>query len=186
MLPCVAPTLWRYHQAVAGEGVTRPGLLTALAGGGYFFVWTVFGMSIFPVGVALAELEMRLPALSRAVPITVAAVVLIAGAFQFTPWKTRHLACCRNPPRRRCELHADIGSTWRQGLHLGLHCCYCCAGLMTILLVLGIMDLRLMAVVTVAITAERLAPAGEIVARVIGAIVIGMGVFLIARGAGLC
>ncbi|HTD17642.1 MAG TPA: DUF2182 domain-containing protein [Chthoniobacterales bacterium] len=186
MLPCLIPTLWRYRHAVAGEGETRPGWLAALVGGGYFFVWTVFGLIVFPVGVALAELEMRLPALSRAVPITVAVVVLVAGVFQFTRWKTQHLACCRDTPGRRCELHADTGTAWRQGLHLGLHCCYCCAGLMTILLVLGVMDLRLMAVVTVAITAERLAPAGEIVARVIGAVVIGMGVFLIARGAGLC
>jgi predicted metal-binding membrane protein len=57
---------------------------------------------------------------------------------------------------------------------------------MTILLVLGVMDLRPMAVVTVAITAERLAPAGEHVARAIGAVVIGIGFFMIARAAGFC
>jgi predicted metal-binding membrane protein len=57
---------------------------------------------------------------------------------------------------------------------------------MTILLVIGVMDLRTMAVVTVAITAERLAPAGESVARATGAVVIGTGFFMIARAAGLC
>ena len=186
MLPCLIPTLWRYRHAVAGEGETRPGWLAALVGGGYFFVWTVFGLIVFPVGVALAELEMQLPALSRAVPAAVGVVVLLAGAFQFTPWKTRHLTCCRDTPERRCKLRAVGGAAWRQGLLLGLHCCYCCAGLMTILLVLGVMDLRVMAVVTVAITAERLAPAGEIVARVIGVAVIGIGFFLVARAAGLC
>jgi predicted metal-binding membrane protein len=186
MLPCLIPTLWRYRQAVAGEGTKRLGWLTTLVGGGYFFVWTVFGIIIFPVGVGLAELEMQLPALSRAVPLAVAVVVLIAGAFQFTPWKTNHLACCRDTPERRCKLLADGGAAWRQGLRLGLSCSYCCAGLMTILLVLGVMDLRTMSFVTVAITAERLAPAGEIVARVIGAAIIGMGIFLVARAAGLC
>jgi predicted metal-binding membrane protein len=49
------------------------------------------------------------------------------------------------------------------------------------LLVLGIMELRLMAVVTTAITIERLAPAAERVARAIGAIVVGAGLLLIAR-----
>ena len=186
MLPCLIPTLWRYRQAVAGEGEMHPGLLTTLVGGGYFFVWVVFGLIIFPLGVGLAELEMRLLALSRAVPVAVAVVVLIAGAFQFTPWKTRHLTCCRGRPERRCRLRADGGAAWRQGLRLGVSCCYCCAGLMTILLVLGVMDLRTMAFVTVAITAERLAPTGELVARVIGAVVIGIGGFLIARAAGLC
>jgi predicted metal-binding membrane protein len=186
MLPCLIPTLWRYRQALAGKGETHPGWLTALVGGGYFFVWTVFGIVIFPVGVALAELEMQLPTLSRAVPLAVAVVVLIAGAFQFTPWKRNHLACCRDTPERRCKLERGGGAALRQGVRLGLNCCYCCAGLMTILLVLGIMDLRTMALVTVAITAERLAPAGDIVARVIGAVVIGMGLFLAARVAGFC
>jgi predicted metal-binding membrane protein len=146
----------------------------------------VFGVVIFPVGVALAELEMQLPALSQAVPLAVAVVIMIAGGFQLTPWKTRHLTCCRDTPERRCKLQADAGSAWRQGVRLGLSCCYCCAGLMTILLVLGVMDLRTMAFVTVAITVERLAPAGEIVARVIGAAIIGLGFFLVARAAGLC
>jgi len=46
---------------------------------------------------------------------------------------------------------------------------------MAILLVIGIMDLRAMAVVAAAITLERLAPAGERVARAIGAVVVGQG-----------
>jgi len=46
-----------------------------------------------------------------------------------------------------------------------------------------VMDLRAMAVVTAAITAERLAPAGERVARTIGIVVVGVGLLLIARAA---
>jgi hypothetical protein len=42
-----------------------------------------------------------------------------------------------------------------------------------------------MAVVTTAITAERLAPAGEGVARAIGVIAMCAGVLLLARAAGL-
>ena len=53
------------------------------------------------------------------------------------------------------------------------------------LLVLGVMDLRALAVVAAAITVERLAPAGERVARAIGAVVVGAGVLLIARATGL-
>ena len=185
MLPCLIPTLWRYRQALAGEGAKRPGWLTTLVGGGYFFVWTVLGIVIFPVGAGLAEFEMQLPAFSRTVPLAAAVVVLIAGAFQFTRWKTKHLACCRDTPQSRCKWPADGGNAWRQGLRLGLSCSYCCAGLMTILLVLGIMDLRTMALVTVAITTERLAPSGEIVARVIGAVVIGMGLYMVARVVGV-
>jgi predicted metal-binding membrane protein len=148
-------------------------------------VWTALGLVAFPLGVALATVEMQLPALARVVPIAVGVVVLIAGALQFTAWKARHLACCRVAPGRNRTLPADAGAAWRYGLRLGLHCSYCCAGLTVILLGLGVMDLRAMALVTAAITVERLAPAGERVARVIGAVIVAAGLFLIVRAAGL-
>jgi predicted metal-binding membrane protein len=185
MLPSLVPMLSRYRQAVGRPGETRLGPLTALVGVGYFVVWTVFGIAAFPLGVALAAIEMQQPALARAVPIAVGVVVLLAGFLQLTAWKARHLACCREAPGPGRTLPADAGMAWRHGLRLGLHCASCCVGLMAILLVIGVMDLGAMAVVGVAITVERLSPAGEHVARAIGVVVVGTGLFLIARAAGL-
>jgi predicted metal-binding membrane protein len=185
MLPSLVPMLWRYRQAVGRSGETRLGRLTALVGVGYFFVWTVFGMAAFPIGTALAAVEMQLLAPVRAVPIAVGVIILIAGTFQFTAWKAHHLACCREAPGRGRTVRADAGTAWRHGLRLGLHCGYCCAGPTAILLVIGVMDLRAMALVTAAITVERLAPAAERVARGTGAVAVGAGLFLIARAAGL-
>jgi hypothetical protein len=54
-----------------------------------------------------------------------------------------------------------------------------------ILLAVWVMDLRAMAVVAAAITGERLAPAGERLARVVGAVVVAAGFLLIVRAAGL-
>jgi predicted metal-binding membrane protein len=183
MLPSLVPMLWRYREAVGGRGETRRGGLTALVGMGYFFVWTMLGMAAFPLGVALAAVAMQQPALARAVPMAVGAVVVIAGVVQRSAWKARHLACCREGPGRGPAPTADAGTAWRHGLRLGLHCSYCCAPLMVILLVIGVMDLRAMAVVGAAITLERLAPAGERLARAIGAVVVGAGLILIARAA---
>jgi predicted metal-binding membrane protein len=185
MLPSLVPMLRRYRQAVGRTGETRLGLPTAIVGAGYFFVWTLFGMAVFPLGAALAAIEMEQPALAGAVPVVAGVVFLIAGVLQFSSWKARHLACCRELPRHGRNLPADAGTAWRHGLRLGLHCSYCCAGLIAILLVIGVMDLRAMVVVAAAITSERLAPAGERVARAIGAVVVGAGLFLIARAAGL-
>jgi predicted metal-binding membrane protein len=185
MLPSLVPMLWRYREAVGRPGEARLGRLTALVGAGYFFVWTVLGMAAFPLGIALAAIEMEQPALARAVPIAVGVVVLMAGVLQFTAWKARRLACCRGAPGRGRLLPADAGTAWRHGLRLGLDCSQCCGGLMAILLVIGVMDLRAMAVVGVAITVERLVPAGERVARAIGVVVVAAGVVLIARAAGL-
>jgi predicted metal-binding membrane protein len=185
MLPSLAPMLWRYRQAVARTAKTRFGLLTVLVGVGFFFVWSALGLVAFALGVSLAAVEMQLPALARAVPVGVGVVVLIAGALQFTAWKAYQLACCREMPRLGVTLPADAGTAWRHGLRLGLRCSHCCFGLMAILLVIGVMELRAMAFVAAAITIERLAPAGERVARAIGAVVVGVGLFLIARAAGL-
>ena len=109
----------------------------------------------------------------------------IAGALQFTAWKARHLACCREARGRGGTLPADAGTAWRRGVRFGFDCGHSCANLMMVLLVVGVMDLRAMAVVTAAITFERLAPAGERVARATGVVGVAAGSFLIARGAGL-
>jgi predicted metal-binding membrane protein len=183
MLPSLVPMLLRYREAVSGVGETRLGLLTAVVGMGYFCLWTLFGMVALPLGFALAEAEMQYPALSRAAPYALGVIVLIAGACQFTAWKAQHLACCRESQGR--TLPADAATAWRHGMRLGLHCSCCSAGLTAILLVMGVMDLRVMAVVTTAITAERLAPAGERVARAIGVITMCAGVVLLAQAAGL-
>jgi predicted metal-binding membrane protein len=184
MLPSLIPMLWRYRRAVGRAGKTRPGRLTALVGLGYFFVWAVFGMAAYPLGVVLAAIEMRQPALARAVPIATGAVVLIVGCIQFTVWKARQLSCCREAPGPGRPLPARISTPWRYGVRLGLNCSRCCGGLMALLLAIGVMDLRVMTAVTAAITIERLAPAGERVARAIGAVVVAAGLCLIARAAG--
>ena len=51
-------------------------------------------------------------------------------------------------------LQRRFGAAWRHGVRLGLHCSYCCAGLTANLLVVGVMDLRAMAVTGAAITLE--------------------------------
>ena len=185
MLPSLVPMLWRYRQAAARTGDAGLGWLIALVGVGYFFVWTAVGIVAFLLGGVLATVEMRQFLFSRAVSIAAGVVLLIAGAFQFTAKKKHCLACCREVPGDSRTLLADAGTAWRCGLRLGVHCTCCCAGLTAILLVMGVMDLRAMGAVTAAITSERLAPAGERVARAIGTVVIGAGLFLIARATGL-
>ena len=185
MLPSLVPMLRRYRNAVDRRGETRRGWLTTLVGAGYFFVWIVFGLAAFAVGVALASIEMRQPALARAAPIAAGVVVLAAGAIQLTTWKANRLACCREAHVHGSTLTQDAGTALRHGLRLGLDCGYCCADLTVVLLAIGVMDLGAMAAVTAAINAERLVPGGERVARAVGYLVVGQGMFLIARAAGL-
>ena len=179
MLPSLLPMLWRYRQAVDKARETMLDRLTAMVTLGYFSVWAGFGVAAFVLGAVLAAIEMHLAMLARAVPIGVGLAVMIAGALQFTAWKAHHLACCRAARPRHPGFPADAGSAWRYGMRLGLHCSYCCAGLTAILLVVGVMEVRAMVVVTSAITLERFAPAGERVARAIGAVALAAGVCLL-------
>jgi predicted metal-binding membrane protein len=185
MLPSLLPMLWRYRQAVETTGEVRIGPLVTLVAGGYFFVWTVFGLAVFPLGVALAAVQMRYPVLADTVPVAVGVVILMAGALQLTTWKAGHLAFCADSPGSGSSLPVGIRAAWIHGLQLGVHCSQCCAGLMAILLVIGVMDFRAMVVVATAITIERFAPAGERVARATGVGIVGTGLFLIARAAWL-
>jgi len=185
MLPSLVPMLWRYRLMIGEVNETRAGRLIALVGVGYFVVWTVLGTIVFPVGVALAELPMRHPALARIAPIAIGAVVLLAGVVQLSEWKAQHLAICRGGPGGGCALSADAGTALRYGLRLGAYCTRSCAGLTAVVLVLGMTDVGVMAAATAAITAERLAPASARAARAIGVVVVAAGLTQIARAAGL-
>ena len=184
MLPSLVPALWRYREATGEVKETRAAGLIALVGVAYFLVWAALGTIVFPLGVGLMELQMREPSLARIAPVGVGAALLLAGGVQLTPWKARHLALCRETPARDRARPVDAVGAWRHGLRLGVLCVRSCAGLTAVLLVLGMMDVRVMAAVTVAITTERLAPAGVHVARAIGVIVIGTGLLQIARASG--
>src|ERR671934_63416 len=105
------------------------------------------------------------------------------SALLFAASATVTIVWCASMSGGDMPMPGGAGTAWRHGLCLGLHCSQCCAGLMAILLIIGIMDLRLMAVVAAAITVERLAPAGERVARAIGAVALATGLLLIARAA---
>jgi predicted metal-binding membrane protein len=180
MLPSLAPILWRLRIAAVHAGAVRTGWPTLLAGGGYLFVWALCGLPALALGVQLASIAMQSPALARAAPLAAGAVVLLAGAVQFSQWKARHLACCR-PESAGRHMPDEPASAWWHGARLGLRCCQCCAGLTATLLVAGVMDLSMMALDTLAITAERLAPGGQHVARAVGVVLLGAGVLLLTH-----
>ena len=180
MLPSLVPTLWRYREAVHRKASTPMNRLTALVGVGYVVVWAALGAFVFPLGVALSQLAMRLPAPTSVAPIAVSAAVLLAGVIQHTKWKARQLAICRQSPHDHA-LSGRAPDAWRHGVRLGFHCVGSCAGLTAVGLVIGSMDLRVMAVLTTAISVERLAPSDVRVVRAIGNIVVAAGLVLMAR-----
>jgi predicted metal-binding membrane protein len=182
MLPSLAPMLWRYRESARRTHVAHIKGRTALVGAGYFAVWSAIGAIVFPLGVAAEYLATHQPTLARVAPLAAGVAVLLAGVLQHTRWKAQQLAVCRESPAHALTTRAH--SAWRHGVRLGLYCVRSCAGLTAAGLVVGAMDLRVMAVVTAAITVERLAPSDERVARAIGDAVVVAGLVLLARAVG--
>lgn len=176
MLPSLVPVLRRYRCAIGGDGGNaRVAILTTLVALCYFLVWAGCGAVAFALGVGLTSIAMHSPMLAVTAPLAGSAAILLAGGVQCSGWKINQLACCRTVYRPHSASASGATAAMRHGLCLGLHCVCCCCGLTVVLLVAGLMDLRAMAVVTAAVTLERLAPRGERIARIIGGIVIGIG-----------
>jgi predicted metal-binding membrane protein len=143
--------LRRYRLAVGSVGGARLVALAAIVSLGYFTVWALAGIGVFLIGEAAAALESS----------NAAAIVIAIGiAMQFSSWKAHHLARCREASGPGQTLAGDAGTASRHGLRLGVHCVCSCANLTAILLAVGVMNVIAMVAVTVAITAERLAPEG--------------------------
>lgn len=175
MLPVLTPMLLAYY------GAPRPARGRWLAGGGYLAVWTAFGVLAYVPGVLLARLAMQSDAFALWVPVLTSAAVVLLGVFQMTEWKLSELERCRAVTSRATGA-AGGRSAWAHGLHLGFCCLRCNANLMLVQLVAGVMDLRLMGLLTLAVSAERLAPAPRAVARAVGVAIVAAGM---ARFAGI-
>jgi predicted metal-binding membrane protein len=180
MLPTLVPALSGYRGHLRGVGRFPVDGLTAAAGAGYFLAWTVPGALGYAMGLALAAAATRWPVLARTLPLATGVALLLAGAFQLSAWKAGHLRRCRAPAGGTSP-PPDLGGAWRYGLRLGAHCILCCLGYTVALFALGVMDLRAMAIVAAAITAERLLPRPRIAAVAAGLLLLAAGGIAIGR-----
>ena len=184
MLPSVAPDVWRYYRGRRAIRSSRAGRQTMLFAAGYASVWTTVGVALFGLNVALSPmrgaLPVGLPVDLPVAPWAAGVLVLCAGALQRSRWKAVHLECCRTLAARRATL-GEVAAPWRDGVRLGVHCASSCSAMTAALFIIGPMDVRAMAVIAGATAAERLAPAGERIARFTGALGMGAGLLMCLR-----
>lgn len=180
MLPATAPVVllfdrWRRHR-------NRKPLLTVGFVAGYLAVWTVAGLLFY---AALMAIQSQVPNSAAAVRLGGVAL-LAAGAYQLSPLKTVCLNKCRSPlgfvMANARHLGRGLRGPLRVGVVHGAYCLGCCWALMTVLLVLGLMNVGWMAAVSAVILAEKLFPAGRQVGRGIGTALALAGVAVLATG----
>jgi predicted metal-binding membrane protein len=179
MLPSLVPMLLGYRRSINPPGTALCSRMTMLVSAGYFFMWALIGLVVYPLGVVMTDAAMRWPALARGVPVATGIVLVLAGWLQLTAWKARQLERCRSAPACNQKVSPDAWSACQHGLYLGMRCILCCISLMLVLFVSGVLDLSAMAVVTGAITLERMAPWPRRVARITGVSILAVGMFRI-------
>ena len=175
MTPSAVPVLLLYagaRQSRGGQGR----LPVALFAAGYLLVWTGFSAAAAAAQWALHEGALLSPAMSVASARLGAAVLIAAGVYQLTPVKGACLSHCRTPL-------GFLMSHWRDGargaigmgLRHGAYCLGCCWALMSILFVVGVMNLVWVAALTIIVLVEKIGPAGAVMARVAGVVMIAAG-----------
>jgi predicted metal-binding membrane protein len=182
MLPSSWPTLELYSRVARYTGQRLLMFNTVLAGAGYFTVWGAFGAIAFAGGFEISHAAMFSPALSRWIPAAAGVSLVLAGIWQLTPLKQSCLKHCREPLLFLGHAYKPgLWGAFRVGLHHGAFCAMCCWALMLMQIVLGVMNLAVMAGVAAIIATEKLWKRGPLLARLVGAVSIFVGVVIIAR-----
>jgi predicted metal-binding membrane protein len=182
MLPSSWPMLELYTRVARHSGHRRPLLDTSIVAAGYFAVWAAFGCVAFALGIEISRAAMISGRISRLIPGAAGVVLILSGVWQLSPMKQACLKHCREP--LLFLGHAYRRGTWgavRVGLHHGAFCAACCWALMTMQLLLGVMNLAMMTGVAAIIATEKLWRRGPALARLVGVVSIGAGLFLLLK-----
>jgi predicted metal-binding membrane protein len=174
MLPAIGPVVLAQRMAVRAR--SEGALVSVGFVAGYLVVWLVIGL--VPLLAFLAFRSRPMAAQSSLwLPIVDGAVLVVAGAYQVTPWKSRCLRSCRSPLGFVAGHDArGVGGALRAGAAYGAYCVGSCWALMAVLLVVGLMNLVWMAAIALVFLAEKNWRHGVLLTRVAGGGVAALGV----------
>ena len=177
MFPTIAPIVLLHRMVLRRSG---SGLLPTMAfGSGYLFIWTVVGLVPLATLVGFRHLSTGSTWVAWAGGI----VLVVAGLYQFTPWKETCLRACRTPLTFLVTHDFGIGpaGALRVGVSNGLYCLGCCWALMAVLFVVGLMNLAWMAAIAVVFLAEKNWRHGVGLTRVVGIGVLAFGIAVLVH-----
>ena len=150
---------------------------------GYLIVWGLFSLGATVLQRLLAEWLFITPMMEASSRTVGAAFLCVAGVYQWTAWKRACLRNCQSPfaflmRRSRSGAWGSI----RMGMEHGAHCVGCCWALMLLLFAGGVMNLAVIAALTLFVAFEKLAPIGVQSTGVSGALLIGTAVWMAITG----
>lgn len=186
MLPGTAPMVLLYARVVrkgSDPASTRVRAAISAFASGYLAVWIGFSLFAVCAQFGLERLGAMSAMMSLSPPYLAAALLIATGLYQLTPLKQACLNHCRGPLSfLAAHWRAGIGGAFRMGVAHGAYCLGCCAALMLLLFVGGVMNLIWIAALTLLVAVEKLAPFGAAVAKATGVALIAGGAVLLAAG----
>jgi predicted metal-binding membrane protein len=180
MLPSSLPLIRLFGAAAANQ--PQPARSLAAFLGGYASVWTIFGLVAFLSDVALHALVDRLPWLAARQWFIGGGVLILAGAFQFSPLKDACLNKCRLPATFLLRRYRrGVGAAFALGRDHGLFCVGCCWALMLVCFAAGFASLWWMAAMTAVMVYEKTGARGRAVVPLVGGVLLLWGATVIAH-----
>jgi len=173
MLPSAAPMVLCFGELNRRRGEATRTLVFVAA---YLALWIAFSGAATAWQWALQGIGWVSPMIVSRSSMLSGGLLLIAGVFQFSRIKLACLRACRSPLGfLMSDWRNGLWGAWRMGMRHGLYCLACCWALMALLFVGGAMNLLWIAALTSLVAIEKLAPKGELVARVLGVVMICAG-----------
>jgi len=154
MLPSAMPAVFLYTSGVQRNAESERAAARVFAfAGGYLVAWIIFSLIATALQLGLTKASLLSPMMELRSRWLGGGLVLIAGTYQFTPWKRRCLECCRSP--------ADHTGAFQAGMRNGMSCLGCCWALMLLLFVGGVMNLWWLSALTIFVVLEKLSLQSE-------------------------
>jgi predicted metal-binding membrane protein len=174
MVPATLPLILLYRTIARNRlspAQSRVGMVVLLTG--YLVVWAAAGLPVYAYSL-LAE------AAGSLATVLPASLLVVGGAYQFTPLKRICHARCSSPLFFLMQnWRPGAAGALRLGVVHGLDCLGCCAGLMVGLVALGMMNLAWMLTAAVIIFAEKTIPNSHRIARPVGVVMVAGGAVLL-------
>jgi predicted metal-binding membrane protein len=170
MLPSALPTILIFQRAIRSDPEVRaPARRMFAFAAGYVLAWAGFSAGATLLQWALAEAALLSPMMVSASPGLGAAILIVAGVYQWTPFKHACLRRCQSPLAFLAEhWRPGVPGALRLGFEHGLNCVGCCWALMLLLFVGGVMNLLWIAAITAFVLVEKLTPYGSKAGRLSG------------------
>jgi predicted metal-binding membrane protein len=190
MLPSAAPIVL-LHAAVTRKGLARANLagpkapshrlfLTTTAFiAGYLAMWGAFSLVALVAQWVLTRAALLSAMMTPTSKFLGLGLLLAAGVWQLTPFKTVCLRHCRSPISfLSTHWRPGVGGAFRMGIEHGVFCLGCCWFLMGLLFYGGVMNLIWIIGLALLVLVEKVMPAGVAFGRVTGLLLIAWGVWL--------